>query len=52
MESAHVKLAEFAAAAGEGASEAVRKAREGMEEFASSVSSVVGEATSHVKDEL
>ena len=52
VESARVKLAEFAAAVGDGASDAVRKASEGVEEFASSVSSAVGSATSHVKDEL
>ncbi|RDW59876.1 hypothetical protein BP6252_12963 [Coleophoma cylindrospora] len=53
VESARVKLSEFAVAAGDGASDAVKKASEGVEEFASSVSSAVSAATNHVKkDEL
>ncbi|CZT48628.1 related to Similarity to mucins, glucan 1,4-alpha-glucosidase and exo-alpha-sialidase [Rhynchosporium secalis] len=50
VESARVKLAEFASSAGEGASDAVRQASEGVEDFASSVSSAISSATSH--DEL
>jgi len=50
VESARVKLAEYASSAGEGASDAIRQASEGMEDFASSVSSAISSATSH--DEL
>ncbi|KAK0121967.1 hypothetical protein ONS95_010238 [Cadophora gregata] len=50
VESARVNLAEFASSAGEGAGEAIRQASEGVEDFASSVSSVISSATSH--DEL
>ncbi|EKD21228.1 uncharacterized protein L3040_000730 [Drepanopeziza brunnea f. sp. 'multigermtubi'] len=50
VESARVKLAEFASSAGDGAAEAVKQASEGVEDFASSVSSVISSATSH--DEL
>ncbi|KAG9236728.1 hypothetical protein BJ875DRAFT_455792 [Amylocarpus encephaloides] len=52
VESARVRLAEFAASVGEGASGIVKQASEGVEEFASSVSSAVESATSIVKDEL
>jgi len=52
VESARVKLAELAGMAGNGASEAVRRASEGVEEVASSISSAVDSVTSHVKDEL
>lgn len=53
VESARVKLAEFAESAGEGASKAVREASEGVEDFASSVGSVVSAATGMAKhDEL
>ncbi|CAL3970748.1 unnamed protein product [Diplocarpon coronariae] len=48
--SARAKLSEFASSAGEGASDAIRQASEGVEDFASSVSSVISSATSH--DEL
>jgi hypothetical protein len=48
VENARVKLGEY----GEGAGEFVKQASEGVEGFASSVSSVVGKATSSAKDEL
>ncbi|KAH7412995.1 hypothetical protein BKA64DRAFT_740737 [Cadophora sp. MPI-SDFR-AT-0126] len=50
VESARAKLVEFASSAGEGANEAIRQASEGVEDFASSVSSAISSATSH--DEL
>ncbi|KAH9219876.1 hypothetical protein DL95DRAFT_384089 [Leptodontidium sp. 2 PMI_412] len=50
VESARVKLAEYASYAGEGASDAIHQASEGVEDFASSVSSAISSATSH--DEL
>lgn len=49
---ARSRLSEFAAHAGAGASDSVQKASEAVESFASSVSSVVGSATGHAKDEL
>ncbi|KAI9640138.1 hypothetical protein NHQ30_011540 [Ciborinia camelliae] len=55
VESARAKLTEFASNIGEGGNEALSKASEGVEQMASSVGSVVGEATEAVvrkKDEL
>lgn len=52
VDSARIKLAEFAAAAGNGASDTVSKASEGVEDFASSVSSAISSGASRVKDEL
>ncbi|KAH8586282.1 hypothetical protein B0O99DRAFT_74902 [Bisporella sp. PMI_857] len=50
--SARAKLEEFAAAAGEGASDTMNKASAGVEDFASSVSEAISSVTAHVKDEL
>ncbi|ESZ92239.1 hypothetical protein SBOR_7365 [Sclerotinia borealis F-4128] len=54
VESARAKLTEFASNVGEGGNEALSKASEGVEQMASSVGSVVGEATKAAgkKDEL
>jgi hypothetical protein len=52
VESARVKLADFAASAGEGANEYIKQASEGMEDFASGVSSVMASAKPTAKDEL
>lgn len=55
VESARARLNEFASSVGEGGNEALSKASEGVEQMASSVGSVVGEATEAVigkKDEL
>jgi hypothetical protein len=52
VESARVKLADFAASAGEGANEYIKQASEGMEDFASGVSSVMASAKPSAKDEL
>ncbi|KAF7862994.1 hypothetical protein EAF04_007077 [Stromatinia cepivora] len=55
VESARARLNEFASNVGEGGNEALSKASEGVEQMASSVGSVVGEATQAVigrKDEL
>ncbi|QSZ31867.1 hypothetical protein DSL72_001436 [Monilinia vaccinii-corymbosi] len=55
VESARAKLTEFASNVGEGGNDALNKASEGVEHIASSVGSVIGDATEAVigrKDEL